>query len=545
MGLDLTAFQDNGQHKPISRVTLWVDDSNCLTAGDDTGAELEADCPFATQSMVEAILAQVEGYQYQAYTASDADIDPAAELGDGVTASGVYSVLARVDDDGSGYPSLAAPGEQELEEEYPAEGPLTQEFNRQIAETRSQITKTSEEILLQVDDMGDQISAVSVRLDEVSISVQGANNQISSISTKLDSITLSVSNGSTSSVVTLTVDGVTVSSQTISMSGLVTFTGLADGTTTIDGACIQTGTISASRLNLTNYSTTSEVEAMIEALEDGLSLTVTNGSESSTIRLRSGSLTLSSASITFTGMVTFTDLSTDGSTSIHGGNIITGTLEVNELYGRYVYLIDASGNDQGRISITDADTTTYAIDLQSYGALRLRASSGAVYLESSFGHYILISNDSSGIAVGPSGEVFRPSTNGTQLLGSSSYRWSDVYATNGTIQTSDRNEKTDIDYDMGRYEALFDAVKPCSFRFLDGTRTHWGVISQDFEEAMTALGFTGTDIAAFCKDAQEDGSYSYGMRYTELVPLLIWQVQQSKAQITELKARITELEGST
>ena len=48
------------------------------------GAELTANCPHATQAMAEAILAQAQGYQYRMFSATDAALDPAAELGDAV-----------------------------------------------------------------------------------------------------------------------------------------------------------------------------------------------------------------------------------------------------------------------------------------------------------------------------------------------------------------------------------------------------------------------------------------------------------------------------
>lgn len=250
VGLGVTSVEDNGTLPPISRVTLMVDDNNAITAGDDTGREIIADCPFATQEMVNAILSRLKGYQYHAYTASDAGIDPAVELGDAVTVGGIYSVVSRIEDDGTGYPSIAAPGEAELEDEYPSVGPVTQTFNRQLAETRSLISKTSEEILLKVENELEGLSSsFSVQLQQIQSQVTGLNGQVSSITQKVDNITLSVSNGSTSSSISLSVGGVTVSSQTIQMNGLVTFTGLANGTTTIDGACIKTGTIEASRID--------------------------------------------------------------------------------------------------------------------------------------------------------------------------------------------------------------------------------------------------------------------------------------------------------
>lgn len=176
VGKDVTSFSDNGKYKPISRVTLLVDDENSLTAGDDTGMEVVASCPHATQPMVNALLQAMKGYQYQAYEAGAANIDPAAELGDGVTVGGIYSPLSKLSDDGRGYAGISSPGEAEMEDEYPAEGYITQEFNRKIAETRSTITKTSEEINLKVEGIDGRVSDITQTVDGISLSVTSASN---------------------------------------------------------------------------------------------------------------------------------------------------------------------------------------------------------------------------------------------------------------------------------------------------------------------------------------------------------------------------------
>lgn len=176
VGKDVTSFSDKGKYKPISRVTLLVDDENSLTAGDDTGMEVIASCPHATQPMVNALLQTMKGYQYQAYEAGAANIDPAAELGDGVTVGGIYSPLSKLSDDGRGYASISSPGELEMEDEYPSGGYITQEFNRKIAETRSTITKTSEEINLKVEGIDGRVSDINQTVDGISLSVTSASN---------------------------------------------------------------------------------------------------------------------------------------------------------------------------------------------------------------------------------------------------------------------------------------------------------------------------------------------------------------------------------
>lgn len=176
VGGDITSFSDNGRYKPISRVTLLVDDENSLTAGDDTGMEVIASCPHATQPMVNALLQTMKGYQYQAYEAGAANIDPAAELGDGVTVGGIYSPLSKLSDDGRGYAGISSPGEAEMEDEYPSDGYIMQEFNRKIAETRSTITKTSEEIKLKVEGIDGRVSDITQTVDGISLSVTSASS---------------------------------------------------------------------------------------------------------------------------------------------------------------------------------------------------------------------------------------------------------------------------------------------------------------------------------------------------------------------------------
>lgn len=176
VGKDVTSFSDNGKYKPISRVTLLVDDENSLTAGDDTGMEIVASCPHATQPMVNALLQAMKGYQYQAYEAGAANIDPAAELGDGVTVGDIYSPLSKLSDDGRGYADISSPGELEMEDEYPSGGYITQEFNRKIAETKATITKTSEEINLKVEGLDGRVSDVTQTVDGISLSVTSSSS---------------------------------------------------------------------------------------------------------------------------------------------------------------------------------------------------------------------------------------------------------------------------------------------------------------------------------------------------------------------------------
>ena len=220
VGQDMTSFADNGRYKPISRVTLLLDDEKSLTAGDDTGMEITASCPHATQAMVNALLQKMKGYQYQAYEAGAANIDPAAELGDGVNVGGLYSPISRIADDGRGYADISSPGELEMEDEYPSGGYITQEFNRKLAETRSAITKTSEGILLKVEGIDGRVTSLSTSIDgirsEVSGKIDGKSAQ-SMIDQSLKGITMSASSEADGTTFKLMANGAELSSQTFDL----------------------------------------------------------------------------------------------------------------------------------------------------------------------------------------------------------------------------------------------------------------------------------------------------------------------------------------
>ena len=72
-------------------------------------------------------------------------------------------------------------------------------------------------------------------------------------------------------------------------------------------------------------------------------------------------------------------------------------------------------------------------------------------------------------------------------LGRPDVRFDDIYATNGSIQTSDQNEKNTIaDSDLGL--DFINRLSPKSYIFNNKTRTHYGMIAQDVETVLTDIG---------------------------------------------------------
>lgn len=260
--------------EPITMVRLWADSEHCYESGDDSGRIIEATCPWATQEMTDYALSKVSGYEYRPFAADDAIMDPAAEIGDGVSISGIYTVLGKIerDYDRMCLSKISAPYDEELRHELAYTTGAQREVDRKLAQAKAEIRVTTDQIILNIKGVDGRVSAISQNLDEIKLEIQDSNGNISSLQQtvgslssrisnaegaassaeqKVDSISLSVSNNETSSTIKLYVDGVAVSSKTIKFTGDVVFeSDLADGNTVIDGACVQTGQISADYIKL-------------------------------------------------------------------------------------------------------------------------------------------------------------------------------------------------------------------------------------------------------------------------------------------------------
>ena len=104
-------------------------------------------------------------------------------------------------------------------------------------------------------------------------------------------------------------------------------------------------------------------------------------------------------------------------------------------------------------------------------------------------------------------------------LGSPSYKWGNIYANNGTINTSDRNFKTDISDIDEKILKAWSKVNYKVFKFKGGNRKHIGVIAQDIDEAFKSEGLNARDFGLFCEDADESGNTTLGVRYSEVLAL--------------------------
>ena len=213
--------------------------------------------------------------------------------------------------------------------------------------------------------------------------------------------------------------------------------------------------------------------------------------------------------------------------------------------------IDASGN------LLVGTTTAPAFGKVNFGA--------SIYVSGPVG------DENSGIYMGLSGVY--PSANGALTdnlkdLGNISYRWDDVFATNGTIQTSDRNEKEAI-ASLTPTEMLVAARLSSSFKNFKwkdavaekgaAARMHSGIIAQDVQAAFTAEGLDAGDYSMFISgtwwehegttyDTLEEAPVGatertrLGVRYPEL---LAFVAAYSDQRFISIETRLAELEATS
>jgi hypothetical protein len=187
-----------------------------------------------------------------------------------------------------------------------------------------------------------------------------------------------------------------------------------------------------------------------------------------------------------------------------GKTASTGVTAGAELRSDGYGVFTRSGGEsiQARRLTDDGEIVVFFQDTTNVGSIGSSNSGTAIYISSP--------NENRGIKI--ISDDVRPTTgDGTDSdnsmdLGNATARWDDVYASNGTIQTSDRNEKQDIDV---MSEAETRVAVTCKglirkFRWIDAVvekgddaRIHFGIIAQDLQDAFAAEGLDAGRYAMF------------------------------------------------
>lgn len=136
--------------------------------------------------------------------------------------------------------------------------------------------------------------------------------------------------------------------------------------------------------------------------------------------------------------------------------------------------------------------------------------------------------------------LLHPNFDNVVDLGHSGARHDDIYATNGTIQTSDANDKKAIaDSRLGL--DFVNRLHPVSYQWRRGSnpkkqgsdlpdRTHYGLIAQDVKATLDEVGISTDNFAGYI-----DGGERLGLRYTEFIAPMIRAIQELSARVEALE----------
>lgn len=346
---------------------------------------------------------------------------------------------------------------------------------------------------------------------------------------------------------------------------------------------------------------TDELSSRISQTATGISFSLTKSGEdtavlSMTYTKEDGSvISLSSQRITFNGLVEFTDLSGNGTTTINGNNITTGTISADriDVTGLFAKDITATGTIRG-VTLMGADV--YSKDtlkmFYSYGTSSDYVTVLSITRQASFtlptgvtvsnvpitsvggGDYVTFSgmtrflddvylsdflhinkninfyDDSTGIYFSKAGKILRSSGTNSEnvsfydirnskwlidIQSAGTYFKTTAYTSSGAVVTSDRNAKHDIvDIDIEESNNFIQSLKPVSFKYNDGTsdRDHHGFIAQDVKESMG-----DKDWGIYIDDKGNKG-----LRYEEIIADLVGTVQYQNSIINELRSELSAIQ---
>ena len=151
IGRSAAGFTSTPELPKYTKVRINVDDETCYEAGSGDNV-LELECPWGTQQMANDILSSIGGFVYRPYDTEWAKLDPAAELGDGVTINGIFSGIYVNETNFSTLMAarISAPQENAVDHEYPYKSPTDRKTTRKFAETRASLRVNAANIQAEV-----------------------------------------------------------------------------------------------------------------------------------------------------------------------------------------------------------------------------------------------------------------------------------------------------------------------------------------------------------------------------------------------------------
>lgn len=151
IGRSASGYTTTPELPKYTKVRINVDDDSFYEAGSGDNV-LELDCPWGSQQMANDILESIGEFVYRPYDTEWAKLDPAAELGDGVTINGVFSGIYVNETNFSTLMAarISAPQENSVDHEYPYKSPTDRKTTRQFAEARASLRVNAASIQAEV-----------------------------------------------------------------------------------------------------------------------------------------------------------------------------------------------------------------------------------------------------------------------------------------------------------------------------------------------------------------------------------------------------------
>lgn len=137
-----------------------------------------------------------------------------------------------------------------------------------------------------------------------------------------------------------------------------------------------------------------------------------------------------------------------------------------------------------------------------------------------------------------------PSIDASRSLGQSSFRWNTIYSMNGTINTSDRREKSSITpLAYGLTEVL--ALRPVSYVWNDFPEQgrKLGLIAQDVQSVLPEV-IVDTEWKIDEESGQKTAQATslLGIYYTDLLPVLVKAIQEQQTLIEDQQSKLVQMQ---
>lgn len=179
----MRSFRSSPEFDGFSKVMIVVSDEIEYSAGTDSGRTLRLTNPWGTPKMAQNILSSIRGFQYQPFEADGAILDPASELGDGITANNVYSGVytKKIKFGPLLTATVAAPEDEEINHEYPYKSKPNKEITREAKMLRASLAIEAARITAEVAERKSAVETLTATLKiqaeqiEAKVSKTGGN----------------------------------------------------------------------------------------------------------------------------------------------------------------------------------------------------------------------------------------------------------------------------------------------------------------------------------------------------------------------------------